>query len=91
MVFFTALLSSASPIKTISDVVTVAEVALLGAIVRFAAPEVAPPDKPEVPAVFTAVISPSDAAPHSIALPAAFVLKTVKADPKADKPVPQCL
>ena len=65
VVFFKLLLSSASPIKTISDPATVAEVALLGAIVKVEekAPEVAaaPPDKPEVPEVVivTPVISPS--------------------------------
>ena len=59
VVFLTALLSSASPIKTISADATVADVALLGAIVISAAPEVAPPDKPEVADVLTAVISPS--------------------------------
>ena len=65
VVFLSALLSSASPINTMSDPATVAEVALFGAIANVDenAPDVAvaPPDNPEVPAVVTVtpVISPS--------------------------------
>ena len=64
VVFFTALLSLASPIKTISPEATVADVALLGEITKVDenAPceAVAPPDNPEVPAVVivTALMSP---------------------------------
>jgi len=65
VVFFKLLLSSASPIKTISVGATVADVASLGDITKVdaKAPEVAvePPANPEVPAVVivTPVMSPS--------------------------------
>ena len=65
VVLFKLLLSSASPIKTISDPATVAEVAWDGEItkVELKAPDVAaaPPDNPEVEPVVivTPVISPS--------------------------------